>query len=188
MSGLLVIISAPSGGGKNAVIEELLKKIPGSAHFVTTTTRTPRPGEHEGEDYYYLARTAFEEKIAKGEFVEYNEFNGNLYGTDRKRLTESLDSHTVLFAALDVNGKKHFDEERIPHTAIFLRPDSIQTLRERVRRRGSLTEAQMDERMKIAESEIAASGSYDYCIVNREGNMNEAVREIVGILDKKQSR
>lgn len=182
--GILVIISAPGGGGKNAVIAELIRQVPNAMRFVTTTTRSPRSGERDGVDYFFVSRQEFEEKIQRGDFVEYNDMAGNLYGTDRVRLDEALERHAIVFAALDVNGRKSFSAAGIPHLSIFLLPDSLDALSERIRARGGMTEEQIAERMEIARREIAEAPSYDYRVVNREGMLAETAREALEILER----
>jgi guanylate kinase len=106
MSGRLVIISAPSGGGKNAIIRVLVEKIPKSVRFLTTITRPMRPGEVEGIDYHYISKAEFEQKILAGDFVEYNVYAGEYYGTDRLRLEQTLKDNEVVFLQIDINGRR----------------------------------------------------------------------------------
>ncbi len=183
-NGTLAIISAPGGGGKNSIISELLKRIPNATRFVTTTTRSMRPAEREAQDYYFISRPEFEEKIVAGDFVEYNEMVGNLYGTDRIRLTEALRNHAIVFAALDVNGKRSLDTASFPHLSIFILPDSLDALGARIRRRGGMTEEQISARLTLAKQEIADAVTYDYHVVNHEGKMMDTVAEILEILQK----
>jgi guanylate kinase len=181
-TGMLVIISAPSGGGKNAVVTELIKKIPGAARFVTTTTRPMRPGEAEGVDYWYVTREEFAQKKEQGDFVEYNQYADEWYGTDRRRLDEALASHPVIFATIDVNGRQHFLELGIPHCAIFLLPESMETLKDRIRRRGGVEEDKLQERIAEAERECREAPRYDHQLVNYEGKLDETATAVLDIL------
>lgn len=183
--GILVIVSAPSGGGKNAIIRELIKLFPGSTRFVTTTTRDPRVGEVEGIDYYFVTDERFKQLIDRGEMIEYNFFAGNYYGSEREKLENTLKNHNLTFATLDVNGKKHLQDQGIEHLSIFLLPDNIEVLRERVARRGGLSPEQIDMRMHEAEAEIALAHTYDLPLINPDGNMHEAVAQIQQFLEER---
>ena len=182
--GTLVVISSPSGGGKNTIVDALIRVVPNAARLVTTTSRPPRGNEKEGVDYYYIDKAVFEQKIASGDFVEHNMFVGNYYGTEAARLHDALHDYRVVFAVVDVNGKKHFDAHGIPHLSIFLLPESLDILRERIRHRGGLTEEQIDGRIRTAEEELKSATGYAYRVVNRDGAMDDTVAEVLGILQK----
>ena len=180
--GLFVVISAPSGGGKDVVINELLKIFPNSARIVNTTSKPPRPDNHEGVDYHFIDAATFQNKIAAGDFLEYNNYAGNFYGTEKRILAETLASHPVVFSHVEVNGKHNFDKNKVPHLSFFLLPDSLDDLRGRIEKRGGLTEDKIEERLKIAKKEIEESADYDYRIVNHEGGLEQTVAEIAGII------
>lgn len=182
-TGKLVIISSPSGGGKNAVINALMQEFPGSTRLVTTTTRPMRPGEKDGIDYYFLDKTAFETKLRQGDFLEHNIYAGQYYGTDRVRLEEMLAHYPLVFSQIEVNGKHQLDRAHVPHLAIFLLPESLEILKKRIVTRGGLTDDIIARRLAIAEEEIAASGDYDHRLVNAEGKIDETVAKIKDILD-----
>lgn len=180
--GLLVVISSPSGGGKDSVINALLKRFPNSARFVTTTSRPPRPGNKEGVDYHFISESEFRNKIEQGEFIEYNFYADNYYGAEKSRLTEALASHPLVLTQIEVNGKHNLDKARIPHLAIFLIPEDLNKLAERIRRRGGVSEDQLAERLTIAKSEIQASQDYDYKVINLEGKLPETINKIEEII------
>ena len=183
MPGLLVIISSPSGGGKDAVINALLKRFPNSARFVTTTSRPPRPGNKEGVDYHFLNPEDFVRKIEQGDFIEYNFYAGHYYGTEKSRLNEALQKYQLVLTQIEVNGKHNLDKAAIPHLAIFLLPESLEVLKRRIEERGGVSPANLTERLNIAEKEIAASGDYDYRIVNAEGKLDETIEKIGKIIE-----
>lgn len=185
MQGTLVLISSPSGGGKNTVIRSLMSRISNSVQVVTTTTRAPRAGEAHGRDYFFISREAFEEKISRGEMLEYNSYAGNLYGTERAHVEGLLQAHAVAFSQADVNGKHSLDALSFPHVSVFLLPESLDILRSRVRARGGVTEDSLLERMRIAEREIELSGDYDFRIVNKEGKLGETVENLYRFLVEK---
>lgn len=185
--GLLVIISSPGGGGKDAVLNELLKKFSSSVKMVTTTSRKKtRPTDIEGQTYYFISREDFENKIKENYFIEHNDCVGNYYGTPRKYVQDLLDSHKLVFAVLDVNGKHSFDRAGINNLSIFLLPDSMETLRIRARNRGGMTEKMIDDRIKLGEEEIEKSKDYDFRIVNAEGKLEETVAELAKIIRQHQ--
>ncbi len=182
--GILVLISSPSGGGKNSVIRELIAHIEDAVQFVTTTTRDRREGEIDGTDYHFISRDVFEKKIEAGDFVEYNDYAGNLYGTEKEKLEASLEEHAILFSQADVNGKHSLDKLGIPHLSIFLMPESMDVLRARIINRGGVSEEKMHERLQIAEEELETSKDYDVRVINKEGKLDETVDEIAGIIEE----
>ncbi|PIR59706.1 MAG: guanylate kinase, partial [Candidatus Pacebacteria bacterium CG10_big_fil_rev_8_21_14_0_10_45_6] len=112
--GTLIVISAPSGGGKTTVIRNLLEIVPDSARLITTTTRAPREGEADAVDYHFLSKTEFEAKIQKGDFLEYVEYADHYYGTDKHELQSMLERYRYVFAAVEVRGKKSFESAGVP--------------------------------------------------------------------------
>lgn len=186
--GLLVVISSPSGGGKDSVINALLKRIPDSVRLVTTTSRQPRPGNIEGLDYYFISKDDFVKKIEAGDFVEYNFYADNYYGTQKKHLEALLREHALVLTQIEVNGKHNLDKAGIKHLSIFLLPESLDQLRERIIKRGGITPDVIDERMAIAKREIQASSDYDKKLVNAEGKLEETIDKITEIIKKKLSK
>lgn len=183
--GLLVVISSPSGGGKDSVINALLKRFPDSARFVTTTSRPPRPGNKEGVDYYFISPEDFQNKIKNNEFIEYNFYAENYYGTEKSRLEDALKKHSLVLTQIEVNGKHNLDKAHIPHLSIFLVPENLNQLANRIRHRGGLTETAITERLAIATAEIKASADYNYKIVNAEGHLRETIDKIAEIIQKR---
>lgn len=183
-SGTLVIISAPSGGGKNTVIEKMLPLMPNSARFVTTTTRLPRAAERSGVDYHFLTRSEFVYKIVNGDFAEHVTYAGNYYGVDQNLLFEMLKKHTWVFAPIDVKGKESLQKLVIPQVSIFLQPESLKTLETRINRRPGATPEDTARRLAVAQGEIAKASTYDYQIVNYEGLLGATVDQVKSILDK----
>ncbi|HQF57447.1 MAG TPA: guanylate kinase [Candidatus Magasanikbacteria bacterium] len=181
--GKLVIISSPSGGGKDSIISALLKIIPNSTRLITTTSREPRPGNQNGIDYYFVSQTEFENKIQNEEMVEYNNYAGNYYGIEKKNLILALENNEWVFTQIEVNGKQHLDEQNIPNISIFLLPENLEILAKRIRNRGGLDEEKIKERLEIAQKEINKSVLYDYQIVNVDGKFEETVSKIREILN-----
>ena len=182
MFGHLVIISSPSGGGKDAVIRELIKIFPNSAKLMTTTTRPQRPGEQNGVDYNYVTREQFQTMIDEGKFIEHNIYADNYYGTEKQRLENNLQTHDMVFSNIEVNGKKNFDASGWENLTVFLLPESEEILKQRIEARGGLTPDKIAERLKTAINEVAQAIIYDYKIVNYQGKLDETVQNVAKIL------
>lgn len=180
--GLLVIISSPTGGGKDSVISSLLKIFPNSTRIVTTTSRKPRPSDAEGETYNFISESEFKEKIAAGYFLEYNYFVGNFYGTPKEYVEGLISKYDLVFTNLDVNGKKSLEKLNFDHLSIFLLPEDMDVLRKRARERGGLTEDVIENRIRTGLDEIEKSVEYDHRVVNVEGKMDETVAKIAEIV------
>lgn len=184
--GQLVVISAPSGTGKNAIIRDLLKLFPHTTRLVTTTTRDPRPGEVNGVDYHFVSENQFQKMIEDGEFLEYNNYADNWYGSEKQKLEKDLENNEFVFSTLDVNGKHSLESLHYPHISIFLLPDDIDVLDDRIRHRGGQSEEDIEKRIVIAHDEIAEAKKYDFQVVNHEGKMQETVDQIVNFLKTQQ--
>lgn len=178
----LIIISSPSGGGKNSVINALLPRIPKSTRLITTTTRPIRPGEQHGVDYYFIPREEFMSKQQAGEFLEYNEYAGNLYGTDKKVLEDLMRTYEVVFSQIEVHGRANVKKTGIAHLAIFLMPENLDTLESRIDKRGGLSKEVIAERMAIAREELVAAKEYDYQVVNKEGQFASTVETVFDLV------
>lgn len=166
--GLLVVISSPSGGGKTTVVRRLLEK--GGGEFtrsVSATTRAPRPGEVNGRDYYFLSEEEFRQRIAKGDFVEFAEVHGHLYGTLREQIERELRGGKVILLAIDVQGglsiRRAFPEDSL---LIFLAPPSLEVLEQRLRGRGTDAEEEIRRRLARVPMEMEMASHYDRLVVN----------------------
>ncbi|MDR3553071.1 MAG: guanylate kinase [Clostridia bacterium] len=164
--GLLIVISGPSGAGKDSVLLQLAKRRGGLFYSVSATTREPRAGEAGGQDYYFLTDEEFERLIAQGKLLEYTEYNGKYYGTPRQAVEERLARGEDVILVIEVRGamqvKKSFPEAVL----VFILPPSMQVLEKRLRGRGTETEAQISGRLAIARGEIGSAVNYDYVVIN----------------------
>lgn len=184
---MFVIISGPSGSGKSTVISELMESLNKSTRLVTTTTRDPRPGEQEGVDYHFCSRDEFEQQLEHGDFFEHNRYSGNYYGSSRERLQRLLDTYDVVFSQIDVNGRTAVQKAGIPHVAIFLMPQDLSVLEDRLRARAGMKEEDIDRRLETARKEMARAEEYDYIVVNKEGQLPETLAELKEIISSQQS-
>lgn len=166
-SGILLVISAPSGAGKLTLLNEVRQRA--VDRFVTTisaTTRPPRKGEADGREYYFLGRADFEARRDAGAFVEWAEVHGNLYGTLHSELDRCLATGKDVILELDVQGMKSLKRERPDMVSVFLMPPSLDELERRLRKRGSESEDVIALRVRNAAGEIAERGAFDYIVVN----------------------
>ncbi|HLD30909.1 MAG TPA: guanylate kinase [Patescibacteria group bacterium] len=182
---VFVVLSSPSGGGKDTIILRLLKVFSDSARLVTTTTRKPRVNDTAGVSYNFVSEDSFKKKIKDGEMLEYNIYNGNYYGIEKRVLSETLAGSSFVFTNIDVNGKASLDKNNIAHIAIFLLPESLKVLERRIRERGGLTEDEIKNRLNIAKKEMKKADIYDYEVKNRDGKIEQTVEKIKEIIDKK---
>jgi guanylate kinase len=180
------IISAPSGSGKSTLVSELMRLVPKLRFSVSYTTRYPRGQERDGEDYFFISREEFEDRIAKGEFLEYAEVFGNYYGTHISELDRAGTEGYDLVLDIDVQGARQL-KERIPAgVSIFILAPSRQILEERLRTRSQDSEAVILRRLHDAAGEIRNYSLYDYVLVNRE--VAASVETLVAIVKATRSR
>lgn len=178
-AGKLIVISGPSGVGKGTVLGIIMEKRKDFAFSVSATTREPRPGEVDGVHYYFVTREAFEEMIAKGEMLEYDEHAANYYGTPRDQAEEKLRRGSVL---LDIEpaGAKQVKTAAPEAVLIFVMPPSLEELERRLRDRGDTSEEQIGLRLKRAVWEMEQRDWYDYVVVNDDAE--RCADEILNIL------
>ncbi len=182
----LVIISGPSGSGKNAIVRGVLKKIPQAAQMITCTTRQPRPGEKDCKDYYFLTEKEFKEKIKKNEFIEWARVHEIYYfGTSKKVLEKLEERYKIIILAIDVQGVRNFRKLKIPHTSIFINAESKEKLISRIKKRaGGMPNDLLKLRLKSAAKEMKEAKKYDYQVINYENRLNEAISKVCGIIRK----
>lgn len=164
--GILYVISAPSGAGKSTLCRELLDIFPELRHSVSFTTRTPRTGELEGRDYFFIGREVFLSMVAAGEFAEWAEVHGNLYGTSLKTLQKCREDGIDLILDIDYQGAAQLKVNQVAGVNIFILPPSFKELRIRLEGRGSDSPDVIEKRLINARAEIRQAGWYDYIIVN----------------------
>jgi len=164
--GNLFVISAPSGAGKTSLVHGLLECVDSISASVSHTTRGIRPGETDGEDYFFVDDAAFRTMIDAGDFLEHAEVFGNLYGTSVSQIHRTLDSGTDLILEIDWQGGRSV-RERYPDTvSIFILPPSEATLRQRLVGRGRDDDETIEQRMRAAVSEMSHYAEYEYLLVN----------------------
>lgn len=181
-------MSGPSGAGKDTLVEALKARHQRLLYSVSATTRAPRPGEREGIDYAFIARAEFERRITTDGFLEWREYNDNLYGTPRSFIDESLSAGFDVIMKPEVNGALAI-KERFPEAVlIFLVPDKFSHLRVRLEARRTETNEQIARRLEIAHQELTFVRSFDYLIINEQARPDDAVNDLEAIVRAERFR
>ncbi|MEC8044444.1 MAG: guanylate kinase [Verrucomicrobiota bacterium] len=187
MEGTVIVISGPAGVGKTTLCEKLLKEFPNSiTQVVTATTRHPREGETNGEDYLFLTKEDFQEKIRRGDFVEYEKIHENLYGTLLESVNLALKKSKVILFNVDVRGanslKKFFlpkESTMLKFHSVFVMPKSLLELEKRLMLRNSDSHKDIQIRLETAKNEIAHANSFDQQILSEDKKTDyQAIRKI----------
>ncbi len=164
--GILFIVSAPSGAGKTSLCTTVLKKMTHLKFSISYTTRKPRDGEIDGKDYFFVDETYFRKGISEGEFIEWAEVHGNLYGTSKKQLARWTSEGVDLLLDIDTQGAMHLKETVEEAVYIYILPPSFDILKERLVGRGSDAPEEIERRLRKAGEEIRFYYHYHYLIVN----------------------
>jgi guanylate kinase len=184
--GLLFIVSAPSGAGKTTLVERLVEHTPNLKMSRSYTSRAARDGEADGVDYNFVSRSRFEEMIAAGEFLEWADVFGNLYGTRAVDTERLLVSGRDVVLVIDVQGARTVREHGISAITVFVMPPSFGVLEERLRGRSKDLEAAIQRRLAVARDEVASFAEYDFVVVNDE--LTAAVDRLRSIVVAERAR
>ena len=182
--GLLVILSAPSGAGKDTVIEGLLRELEDSTLYVTATSRAPRPGEVHGEHYFFYSPQKFRDEVEQGNFLEWSIVHGEYKGVRGDAVADALRHHKIVLVKPDPQGMRKLKAVLPEALTIFIQPPSLDSLRRRLVGRGTETPESLDLRMKNAEIEMAAAPEYDHVVVNEDDMLDHTVRTVAEIIRK----
>ncbi len=176
----LIIITGPSGVGKGTVVKELLDRNKDIWLSISATTRNPRMGEKDGENYYFISDERFKDMIDKKEFLEWAQFAGNYYGTPLSTVNEKIEKGFVVLFEIEVEGAKQIKEKFPEALSIFLLPPSKAELEKRIRNRGTEKEEAINRRLSRANYEIASSGEFDFVLTNHD--VDETVKGVFKII------
>jgi guanylate kinase len=176
-----IILSAPSGGGKTTIARELLRRRTDLGYSVSCTTRSPRVGEVEGRDYYFLSVAEFERRRDAGEFAESAEVHGNMYGTLRSEIERVLGAGKHVVMDIDVQGAQQLTRVFPQSVTIFVLPPSAEVLLERLRGRRTESKEQLAKRLRSALQELQAVDLYQYVVTNDE--LAKAVQRVSAVVD-----
>ncbi len=168
MTGMLFVITAPSGAGKSSLIEALLKADPRLRLSVSYTTRAPRPGEANGREYHFVDEPTFLAMLERGEFLESAEVHGNRYGTSQAVIREALARGQDLLLEIDWQGAQQVRRLHPECIGAFIMPPSVAELERRLRTRGKDAEAVIRRRLASAEGEMSHAPEFDYVIINKD--------------------
>ena len=185
---LLVVLSGPSGVGKDAVLNEL-RKLQRPWHFaVTATTRPMRPGEVDGVDYIFLESEAFTRMMERDEFIECAEVYGRWYGVPRSQARDALRAGRDVILKVDVQGAATIRKMAPEALLIFILPPSVEDLRQRLQGRMTESTSEMERRLRTAEEELTHVHEYDYRVINENDGLQEAAAEIDAIITAEKCR
>ncbi len=184
--GQLIVVSGPSGAGKDTIVTKLLQKNDNIWLSVSSTSRAPREGEEEGVNYFYLTRKDFEKKIKEDYFLEYAEYAGNYYGTPKEKMLEKIEKGIDVILVIEIQGAKKI-KELVPEAIfIFIMPPSEKELLKRLKNRKTEEKEKIVERFNIAYKEINEVSKYNYVVVNDE--LEDAVDKVEAIIKAEKCR
>lgn len=181
-TGILFVLSAPSGAGKTTLTRALRQK-PDFVYSVSCTTRKPRPGEIHGEDYFFLEEEEFRAKARAGEFLEYAEVHNNCYGTLRAPILENLANGVDVLIDIDIKGAAMIRRDPAIAEAladVFIMPPSLEELAHRLKKRGTETPAQIETRIRNAAAEMTCWKDYRYTLIS--GSMEEDIEKFRAVM------
>ncbi len=184
--GIIFVLSAPSGAGKTSLSKRIAATMPNVVQVVTCTTRAPRPGEQDGRAYHFLSRQAFEQRIAAGDFLEWAQFNDQLYGTLRASVEAATAAGQDVLLVIDVQGAAHHRSAGLDAVYVFVLPPSWDVLAERLRARGSESASTQAQRLLVARQELAHYAAYDYVVINDQ--LDDAVATLQAIIVAERHR
>jgi guanylate kinase len=180
--GRLIVVSGPSGAGKDTLIRAALDAIPELALIASATTREPRGGEVDGRDHVFLSREEFERWIDEGRLLEWAEYSGNLYGTPKQSVEELLKKGRSVILRIELQGARQIKERRPDAVMVFVCAPSLEETRRRLESRATESSASVESRMATAIKEIAARDEFDYEVIN--GEYEQARKNIIEILQE----
>ena len=185
-TGVLFVISAPSGAGKTSICHKILQQIPALHQSISYTTRTRRAGEQDGVDYHFVTTRIFQEMVDAGDFVEWAEVHGNCYGTARSSLEKATAEGADILLDIDFQGAQQLRDSGLDGVFIFILPPDMNELRKRLDTRNTDADQVIERRMRNAVVEIAEAIKFDYLVVNDV--LEEAVERIVAIMMAETTR
>jgi guanylate kinase len=177
--GLFIVVSAPSGTGKSSICQKFMEACPEIKFSVSYTSRPPRPNEVDGKDYYFISREEFQARIDQGEFIEWVENYGNLYGSSKKTMEEFLQNEQDLLLDIEPRGARKIKEKFKGGIYVFVLPPSRAELLKRLEGRGCETGEVIQSRFEQAERELKEVSWYDYIIFNKD--LETAVNQLMAI-------
>jgi guanylate kinase len=178
------VVSGPSGAGKGTIIALVRRRVGRLVRSVSATTRRPRPGEQDGREYHFMDRAAFMQAVDAGDFLEWVDYSGELYGTLRWEVETKLAAGDDVILEIELAGARAVRVALPSALALFIAPPSMAELADRLRRRGTESDLSVARRLHIAETEVAAAHEFDHVIVNDDAE--RAAGEVVAIIEEQR--
>jgi guanylate kinase len=185
---IFVLISGPSGVGKDAILKRLVQRHDSMYVVVTATTRSPRPGEQNGVDYHFVSSAEFQEMIDRDLLLEFAEVYGNMYGVPKGLIRTALGEGRDVALRTDIQGAETIKQKVEDAILIFLTPPSLASLQSRLQFREAETSAEMNRRLQEASHEIAQANRFDHIILNEDGKLDECADRIDAIITAERNR
>ncbi len=182
----MIVLSGPSGAGKGTLKNEYMKRHNNAVFSVSMTTRSPRPGEIEGADYYFTNQETFQVMLAKDGFLEWAQVHGEYYGTPKQFALNTLSENKDIVLDIDVQGALQVKQSYPKALMIFIIPPSMEILEQRLRRRGTETEEKIQRRLANAKKELSLMNQYDYVVINT--TVEEAYQKLNAIITAEKCR
>ena len=176
ISGKLIVLTGPSGVGKGTLVRTLLSRHPKLYLSISATTRSPRLGEINGQDYYFINNTEFESMIQQNQLLEWAQYAGNYYGTPRIHVQEKINKGFIVLLEIEVAGAEAIKKTFSNALRIFILPPSLEELESRLRGRATDSEQSITKRLKLAKEELAVSQKFDKVITNH--NLEKTLRQL----------
>ena len=184
--GMLIVVSSPSGGGKGTLIDRVLKTVANVSYSVSFTTRAPRPSEEDGREYFFIDRPTFEEMIERGDFLEWADVYGHLYGTSFTQVERERSAGHDIILEIDVQGAESIRQKIADAVSIFILPPSFELLRQRLLARGTDSADALERRMRGAPSEVEQYRHFQYVILNDD--INRASQQLASVIYSERAR
>ena len=183
---MLIVVSSPSGGGKGTLIDRVLKTVPGVSYSISYTTRAPRVTEEDGREYFFVSTAAFEEMIRRGEFLEWANVYGYLYGTSQAQVERERAAGHDIILEIDVQGAASIRDQIDDAVSIFILPPSFELLSQRLVKRGTDSPADLERRLRGAPAEVEQHRSFQYVILNDD--INRASQQLAAVIYAERAR
>ena len=183
-SGLLLVVSGPAGVGKGTVVSLVRERNSDIVFSVSMTSREPRPGEKDGENYFFVSREKFLEMVNENMLLEWVEYCGNFYGTPRLYIEEQLEQGNIVLLEIEVEGARNIKQQYPECVSVFITPPTVTELRKRITKRGTESPEIIEKRMQRAIKELEHMDNYDYIIKNE--SVEESVKQFLEIIEKER--
>jgi len=183
---MLIVVSSPSGGGKGTLIDRVLQTVPGVSYSVSYTTRAPRAGEQDGREYFFVSRNAFEEMIGRGDFLEWANVYGHLYGTSRSQVVREREAGRDIILEIDVQGAETIRGLAPDAVTVFILPPSFELLKNRLVARGTDSPTDLERRLCGAPAEVEQYKHFQYVILNDD--INRASAQLASVIYAERAR